>query len=167
MNLDKTSDPYCILRFVDELCVPVSKSNIVGYKTKYVLKTLNPVWNQQLVFQSDSGFLRATYLHIEVWDRDVVTADTCMGEVFIPLKNISSLSTRMNLHLEWSPLMSYNYQLNNSNYGILVIDIRIISATEDHIQNSSESFLENSKYSRFLSHSCQRGQIEFTTTISL
>ena len=148
MNLDKTSDPYCILRFVDHLCIPVSKSNILGYRTKYVLKTLNPVWNQQLVFQSDSGFLQATYLFIEVWDRDVVTADSCMGEVFIPLKGISTSNTRMNLLLNWSPLMSYDYELNKSNYGQLFIDIRIISAAEDQAKSKYQF------YNHFLFQHC-------------
>jgi Ca2+-dependent lipid-binding protein len=110
MNLDRTSDPYCILRFVDHLAIPINKSNITGFRTKHVLATLNPVWNQQVVFHSDSGFQRATYAHIEVWDRDVVTADTCMGEVFIPLKDISFSPSSVTLPLDWSPLMPQEYK---------------------------------------------------------
>jgi hypothetical protein len=114
MNLDKTSDPYCILRFVDQNNLPVSRTSVAGFWTKHVLKTLSPVWNQQLVFHSDSGFLRATYAHIEVWDRDVVTANTCMGEVFVPLKRLSPTQTRMTLPLEWSPLMPTEYRKSSN-----------------------------------------------------
>lgn len=110
MNLDKTSDPYCIVRLVDASNKPVAKSSITGFRTKHVLKTLNPVWNQQLVFHSDSGFLRAVYIHIEVWDRDVITVDTCMGEVFLPLIAISANQSRLSLALQWSPLMTSEYQ---------------------------------------------------------
>lgn len=125
MNLDRTSDPYCIIRFVDEDCQPVSSSNQSGFRTKHVLKTLNPVWNQQLVFHGDSGFTLATYIHIEVWDRDVVTADTCMGEVFVPLCRVSSNSLRLSLRLNWSPLMPSQYRKSKSPIDPHLYDIQI------------------------------------------
>jgi hypothetical protein len=119
MNLDKTSDPYCVVRLVDASNKPVAKSSIAGFRTKHVLKTLNPVWNQQLVFHSDSGFLRAAYVHIEVWDRDVITEDTCMGEVFLPLRAVSSTQVRLSLALNWSPLMPPEYRRSESSLSSL------------------------------------------------
>ena len=63
VDLGGTSDPYCILRFVDDLGVPVSSRS---FKTKVSKKTLSPIWNEQVVFESDYGFQRATFAHIEV-----------------------------------------------------------------------------------------------------
>jgi Ca2+-dependent lipid-binding protein len=62
-DLGRTSDPYCVIRFVTDRGIPVSANT---YKTKTAKKTLNPVWNEQVVFGADSGFLRAAFAHIEV-----------------------------------------------------------------------------------------------------
>ena len=63
MDLNGTSDPYCVLKFVDHRGAPVSPKY---YRTKTSKMTLNPMWDEQIVFDSDFGFLEATYAHIEV-----------------------------------------------------------------------------------------------------
>jgi hypothetical protein len=176
MNLDKTSDPYCIVRLVDANNRPVARSSISGFRTKHVLKTLNPVWNQQLVFHSDSGFLRAVYIHIEVWDRDVITVDTCMGEVFLPLASVSSTQSRLSLALGWSPLMPTDYRRSilplpfpplsesdsfaeSSNFGTIVLDVRTVPPAErDEFQVS--------RFSRYFTPACQQGVLEVTASAS-
>jgi hypothetical protein len=52
-----------VLRFVDHTGVQISQ---MKYKTHVIHGTLNPVWNCEVVFGEDSGFLHATYLNIEV-----------------------------------------------------------------------------------------------------
>lgn len=59
----KTSDAYCVLRIVDHTGTIISAAK---HKTKVVGSTLNPVWNSEVVFGHESGFLLGTYLHIEV-----------------------------------------------------------------------------------------------------
>ena len=63
VNLDKTSDPYCILQFTDYIGNPVSQRT---FKTKSIERNLNPEWKQTVVCGSEYGFLTAAFAHIEV-----------------------------------------------------------------------------------------------------
>ncbi|KAL6071210.1 RPS6 protein kinase [Balamuthia mandrillaris] len=73
-DMGGTSDPYCILS------VDGQKA-----KTKVKKKTLDPKWNETFTFKVYSP----TTIHLEVWDKDLFTADDFLGQVDIPLSDLS------------------------------------------------------------------------------
>eukprot|EP01101_Sappina_pedata_P009091 TRINITY_DN5195_c0_g1_i1.p1 TRINITY_DN5195_c0_g1~~TRINITY_DN5195_c0_g1_i1.p1 ORF type:complete len:425 (-),score=193.74 TRINITY_DN5195_c0_g1_i1:216-1460(-) len=78
MSRSGTSDPY----------VKVSNNfSKQVFKTKYIPKTLNPVWNQEFNFlEADPNGV----LILKIWDRDFWFRDDFLGEVEIKLDRFSS-----------------------------------------------------------------------------
>lgn len=61
-----TSDPYCVLRLGAQ-----------QQKTKVLLRTLCPQWNETLTFPITDAM--ATTLNVSVWDSDKYTSDDPLG----------------------------------------------------------------------------------------
>jgi len=123
VNLDKTSDPYCILQFTDYIGNPVSQRT---FKTKSIERNLNPEWKQTVVCGSEYGFLTAAFAHIEIWDKDIVTSNSCLGEVYIPLQEISEEMREVRYDILWSPKMGNLSRTKEASLGSLYIGSKVI-----------------------------------------
>lgn len=86
-DLSGTSDPY-----VRVTLLPDKKHRL---ETKIKRRTLNPRWNETFYFE---GFpiqkLNTRVLHLHVFDYDRFSRDDSIGEVFLPLCQVSVLSAR-------------------------------------------------------------------------
>lgn len=82
-DLSGTSDPY-----VRVTLLPDKKHRL---ETKIKRRTLNPRWNETFYFE---GFpiqkLNTRVLHLHVFDYDRFSRDDSIGEVFLPLCQVSS-----------------------------------------------------------------------------
>lgn len=82
-DLSGTSDPY-----VRVTLLPDKKHRL---ETKIKRRTLNPRWNETFYFE---GFpiqkLQSRVLHLHVFDYDRFSRDDSIGEVFLPLCQVSS-----------------------------------------------------------------------------
>eukprot|EP00013_Stygamoeba_regulata_P030033 CAMPEP_0177665350 /NCGR_PEP_ID=MMETSP0447-20121125/21004_1 /TAXON_ID=0 /ORGANISM="Stygamoeba regulata, Strain BSH-02190019" /LENGTH=107 /DNA_ID=CAMNT_0019171431 /DNA_START=392 /DNA_END=715 /DNA_ORIENTATION=- len=85
-DIEGTSDPYCILS--------VGPQKV---KTKVKKKTLNPVWNEQFMF--NIADCAAETLLVHVMDKDLFTNDDSMGTAEISLKGLQNGETK---HIETS-----------------------------------------------------------------
>lgn len=81
-DLSGTSDPY-----VRVTLLPDKKHRL---ETKIKRRTLNPRWNETFYFE---GFpiqkLNTRVLHLHVFDYDRFSRDDSIGEVFLPLCQVS------------------------------------------------------------------------------
>ena len=81
-DLSGTSDPY-----VRVTLLPDKKHRL---ETKIKRRTLNPRWNETFYFE---GFpiqkLQSRVLHLHVFDYDRFSRDDSIGEVFLPLCQVS------------------------------------------------------------------------------
>eukprot|EP00455_Lapot_gusevi_P051406 TRINITY_DN7650_c0_g1_i2.p1 TRINITY_DN7650_c0_g1~~TRINITY_DN7650_c0_g1_i2.p1 ORF type:complete len:636 (-),score=195.09 TRINITY_DN7650_c0_g1_i2:4-1911(-) len=75
-----TSDPYCTLK--------VGKNGIQKHKTKTILKTKNPVWNEPFTFGVSAEDLKHD-LVIKIYDEDRFR-DELIGRVLIPLGQLTA-----------------------------------------------------------------------------
>uniref|UniRef100_A0A7S4L6M3 C2 domain-containing protein n=1 Tax=Paramoeba aestuarina TaxID=180227 RepID=A0A7S4L6M3_9EUKA len=64
------SDPYCVLHYRGK-----------KHKTKVIKKNLNPTWDQDFELNDCDG----SFLHVEVYDWDLVGKDDFIGEAYIDL----------------------------------------------------------------------------------
>jgi len=78
MDRGGTSDPYCVVK---------STFNKQQFKTKIVKKTVAPVWNQTFKFYTKK---LQGHVFVKVWDKDRWTSDDFLGEVAIPIKQLSN-----------------------------------------------------------------------------
>eukprot|EP01028_Stygiella_incarcerata_P002692 TRINITY_DN1511_c0_g1_i2.p1 TRINITY_DN1511_c0_g1~~TRINITY_DN1511_c0_g1_i2.p1 ORF type:complete len:430 (+),score=109.21 TRINITY_DN1511_c0_g1_i2:151-1440(+) len=69
-----SSDPYCNVKF---------ETNV--FKTQTIMKTLNPVWNEETSFPVTNPFSLITF---EVWDWDKLTADDHLGRIVVSLDEL-------------------------------------------------------------------------------
>ncbi|XP_059997832.1 protein piccolo-like [Lagenorhynchus albirostris] len=70
-------------------------------RTKYVQKSLNPEWNQTVIYKSISmEQLKKKTLEMTVWDYDRFSSNDFLGEVLIDLSNTSHLDNMP----RWYPL---------------------------------------------------------------
>lgn len=69
-----TSDPYCKIFFEEH-----------NYKTKTIDCTLNPVWNEEFIFNIRST---TSKFQIEMWDKDLASSDDFMGYFELNLADI-------------------------------------------------------------------------------
>ncbi|KAL1520983.1 hypothetical protein AB1Y20_022541 [Prymnesium parvum] len=99
------SDPYV-----------VAKLGKVTHKSKVIKKTLDPVWNETLVFDRQTlGSLLTSSMELHVYDKDgLMSFDDSLGKVLVPLETLRNsdreeistyLSTkgRLQFTLEWLP----------------------------------------------------------------
>lgn len=77
-NKSGTSDPYCVITIGNET-----------KKTKKIRDTLNPTWNETLVFSINSTS-QNNDIHIEVFDWNRIKKHKRMGQVRIHIKDLES-----------------------------------------------------------------------------
>jgi len=77
MDMDGSSDPYCIFKIVRSDSKKQQKKRSSTKK-----KTLFPVWNEEFTFDNVTC---ADVLEIDIWDEDRLRLDDFMGNIMIPL----------------------------------------------------------------------------------
>ena len=81
-----TSDPYAVAKILREGKASESK------RTKVKFKTLNPVWEETMIFGRSAPVAEEDVLEIKLWDSDV-GKDECLGKVELPLAEVGNIST--------------------------------------------------------------------------
>ncbi|XP_009999554.1 PREDICTED: protein piccolo [Chaetura pelagica] len=80
-------------------------------RTKYVQKSLNPEWNQTVIYKNISTEqLKKKTLEVTVWDYDRFSSNDFLGEVLIELSSVSQLDNTP----RWYPLKE---QSENTDHG--------------------------------------------------
>lgn len=96
-------------------------------------------WNQESIFDSHSGVLRAVYAHIEVWcivktSNGVTSSESLyipLGEVYLPLKQLTEKYIESKLPLLWTPKMPLEYKDEYESFGFIIIGAKVIRGGED------------------------------------
>eukprot|EP00824_Muranothrix_gubernata_P003037 TRINITY_DN1375_c0_g1_i3.p1 TRINITY_DN1375_c0_g1~~TRINITY_DN1375_c0_g1_i3.p1 ORF type:complete len:601 (+),score=125.03 TRINITY_DN1375_c0_g1_i3:100-1902(+) len=86
-DINGYSDPFCVLLLEAE-----------QFKTKTMLRTLNPTWNETCTF--DVSFITSD-LHVVVWDWDRFTPPDFMGQLKVPLADLAD----QQVHDKWIKLL--------------------------------------------------------------
>ncbi|XP_072003381.1 protein piccolo isoform X3 [Engystomops pustulosus] len=80
-------------------------------RTKYVQKSLNPEWNQTVIYKSISmEQLKKKTLEVTVWDYDKFSSNDFLGEVLIDLSNASYLDNMP----RWYPLKEQSESIDHA-----------------------------------------------------
>ncbi|XP_069813850.1 protein piccolo [Dendropsophus ebraccatus] len=80
-------------------------------RTKYVQKSLNPEWNQTVIYKSISmEQLKKKTLEVTVWDYDRFSSNDFLGEVLIDLSNTSYLDNMP----RWYPLKEQSESIDHA-----------------------------------------------------
>ncbi|KAM4676068.1 protein piccolo [Discoglossus pictus] len=80
-------------------------------RTKYVQKSLNPEWNQTVIYKNISmEQLKKKTLEVTVWDYDRFSSNDFLGEVLIDLSNASYLDNMP----RWYPLKEQNDSIDHA-----------------------------------------------------
>uniref|UniRef100_A0A8C6W1C9 Piccolo (presynaptic cytomatrix protein) n=1 Tax=Nannospalax galili TaxID=1026970 RepID=A0A8C6W1C9_NANGA len=80
-------------------------------RTKYVQKSLNPEWNQTVIYKSISmEQLKKKTLEVTVWDYDRFSSNDFLGEVLIDLSSTSHLDNTP----RWYPLKEQTESIDHS-----------------------------------------------------
>uniref|UniRef100_A0ACB8FS05 Uncharacterized protein n=1 Tax=Sphaerodactylus townsendi TaxID=933632 RepID=A0ACB8FS05_9SAUR len=79
-------------------------------RTKYVQKTLNPEWNQTVIYKNISTEqLKKKTLEVTVWDYDRFSSNDLLGEVLIELSSASQLDNTP----RWYPLKEQSESIDH------------------------------------------------------
>ncbi|NXA16983.1 PCLO protein, partial [Ibidorhyncha struthersii] len=79
-------------------------------RTKYVQKSLNPEWNQTVIYKNISTEqLKKKTLEVTVWDYDRFSSNDFLGEVLIELSSISQLDNTP----RWYPLKEQSENIDH------------------------------------------------------
>ncbi|KAG8439984.1 hypothetical protein GDO86_005959 [Hymenochirus boettgeri] len=80
-------------------------------RTKYVQKSLNPEWNQTVIYKNISmEQLKKKTLEVTVWDYDRFSSNDFLGEVLIDLSNASNLDNMPH----WYPLKEQSESIDHA-----------------------------------------------------
>ncbi|KAF1593562.1 UNVERIFIED_CONTAM: Protein piccolo, partial [Eudyptes pachyrhynchus] len=79
-------------------------------RTKYIQKSLNPEWNQTVIYKNISmEQLKKKTLEVTVWDYDRFSSNDFLGEVLIELSNVSQLDNTP----RWYPLKEQSENIDH------------------------------------------------------
>ncbi|NXM35438.1 PCLO protein, partial [Oxyruncus cristatus] len=79
-------------------------------RTKYVQKSLNPEWNQTVIYKNISTEqLKKKTLEVTVWDYDRFSSNDFLGEVLIELSSVSQLDNNP----RWYPLKEQSENIDH------------------------------------------------------
>ncbi|CAI9556611.1 unnamed protein product, partial [Staurois parvus] len=82
-------------------------------RTKYVQKSLNPEWNQTVIYKNISiEQLKKKTLEVTVWDYDRFSSNDFLGEVLIDLSNAAFLDNMP----RWYPLKEQSESIDHSKH---------------------------------------------------
>ncbi|KAM6306850.1 protein piccolo-like [Podargus strigoides] len=108
------SDPFVkvyLLPGRGQVMVVQNASAEYKQRTKYVQKSLNPEWNQMVIYKNISmDQLKKKTLEVTVWDYDRFSSNDFLGEVLIELSGVSQLDNTP----RWHPLKE---QSENTDHG--------------------------------------------------
>mmetsp|Transcript_19631 Transcript_19631/g.28231 ORF Transcript_19631/g.28231 Transcript_19631/m.28231 type:complete len:1995 (+) Transcript_19631:3-5987(+) len=127
----KSAEVFCTMTFVDGTGSPVGVGNNGVFRTHGVELASSVQWSQEAVFDSSStGLLRAVYSHIEVWHSCRSGSNSssdlsCLGEVYLPLKNLSERYVESTLPLMWSPKMPAQFKSEFPSFGSITVGAKI------------------------------------------
>jgi hypothetical protein len=94
MDVLGLSDPYCVMKLVDE----DGKEGKIQYKTKFIRQTLAPSWNFDCSFGIDR---RSKSMKVKMFDHDDFGVDDLMGVAVIELAPAMKSDI-----LDWYPMLS-------------------------------------------------------------
>ncbi|XP_018319644.1 synaptotagmin-1 [Agrilus planipennis] len=140
-----TADPYAKIRLLPD------KTNV--WQTRIHKKTLNPVFDEDFVFEVRAATLGRHTLEILLYDFDAYSRHHSIGGVQMPLANID-LSEKVDV---WKKLMPLNNQDSRLDLGELMVSLAYLPSAErltvvivkarnlrvvDDTRNSSDPFVK-------------------------
>ena len=106
------SDPYARFTIIDDFTANKPGKNQIGY-TSYIQNELDPNWaGERLQLDLTPGGDRPIRLRVEVWDKDVKTADDLIASAELTLSEIESgVSGKRTIRLEGDdgPIPHFNF----------------------------------------------------------
>ncbi|XP_053675820.1 synaptotagmin-5 [Anopheles nili] len=113
-----TADPYAKIRLLPD------RNNM--WQTRIHKKTLNPVFDEDFVFEVRSATIGRRTLEILLFDFDAYSRHVCIGGVQFPLAQVC-LAERIDI---WRPLLPYSEQDNKQDLGDLMVSLSYLPAAE-------------------------------------
>ncbi|XP_061516541.1 synaptotagmin-5 [Anopheles gambiae] len=113
-----TADPYAKIRLLPD------RNNM--WQTRIHKKTLNPVFDEDFVFEVRSATIGRRTLEILLFDFDAYSRHVCIGGVQFPLAQVC-LAERIDI---WRPLLPYTEQDNKQDLGDLMVSLSYQPAAE-------------------------------------
>uniref|UniRef100_A0A182NGQ7 C2 domain-containing protein n=1 Tax=Anopheles dirus TaxID=7168 RepID=A0A182NGQ7_9DIPT len=113
-----TADPYAKIRLLPD------RNNM--WQTRIHKKTLNPVFDEDFVFEVRSATIGRRTLEILLFDFDAYSRHVCIGGVQFPLAQVC-LAERIDI---WRPLLPYTEQDNKQDLGDLMVSLSYQPAVE-------------------------------------
>lgn len=118
--------------------VNTTSNNTTSSSTSSLGRVFSINWSQESIFDSHTGVLRAVYAHIEVWciiktSNGVTSTETSylpLGEVYLPLKQLTEKYVELKLPLLWTPKMPLEYKDEYENFGFIVVGAKVIRGEE-------------------------------------
>ncbi|XP_052867372.1 synaptotagmin-5 [Anopheles cruzii] len=106
-----TADPYAKIRLLPD------RNNM--WQTRIHKKTLNPVFDEDFVFEVRSATIGRRTLEILLFDFDAYSRHVCIGGVQFPLGQVC-LAEKIDV---WRPLLPYTEQDNKQDLGDLMVSL--------------------------------------------
>ncbi|XP_017037381.1 synaptotagmin-5 [Drosophila kikkawai] len=140
-----TADPYAKVRLLPD------KKNF--WQTRIHKKTLNPVFDEQFVFEVAAGVIDKRTVEILLYDFDAYSRHVCIGGSKLHLANLD-LSEQLNL---WTPLSSASAQDMKVDLGDIMVSLAYLPSAErlmvvlikarnlrivDDARNSSDAYVK-------------------------
>ncbi|XP_049535036.1 synaptotagmin-5 [Anopheles darlingi] len=113
-----TADPYAKIRLLPD------RNNM--WQTRIHKKTLNPVFDEDFVFEVRSATIGRRTLEILLFDFDAYSRHVCIGGVQFPLGQVG-LVEKIDA---WRPLLPYTEQDNKQDLGDLMVSLSYQPAAE-------------------------------------
>ncbi|KFB40968.1 AGAP008650-PA-like protein [Anopheles sinensis] len=113
-----TADPYTKIRLLPD------RNNM--WQTRIHKKTLNPVFDEDFVFEVRSATIGRRTLEILLFDFDAYSRHVCIGGVQFPLAQVC-LAEKIDI---WRPLLPYTEQDNKQDLGDLMVSLSYVPSAE-------------------------------------
>uniref|UniRef100_A0AAG5DA67 C2 domain-containing protein n=1 Tax=Anopheles atroparvus TaxID=41427 RepID=A0AAG5DA67_ANOAO len=113
-----TADPYAKIRLLPD------RNNM--WQTRIHKKTLNPVFDEDFVFEVRSATIGRRTLEILLFDFDAYSRHVCIGGVQFPLAQVC-LAEKIDI---WRPLLPYTEQDNKQDLGDLMVSLSYLPSAE-------------------------------------
>ncbi|XP_058124705.1 synaptotagmin-5 [Anopheles ziemanni] len=113
-----TADPYAKIRLLPD------RNNM--WQTRIHKKTLNPVFDEDFVFEVRSATIGRRTLEILLFDFDAYSRHVCIGGVQFPLAQVC-LAEKIDI---WRPLLPYTEQDNKQDLGDLMVSLSYVPSAE-------------------------------------
>ncbi|XP_050319902.1 synaptotagmin-1 [Bactrocera neohumeralis] len=117
-DFSRTADPYAKVRLLPE------KKNF--WQTRIHKKTLNPIFDEDFVFEENASVIDKRTIEILLYDFDAYSRHVCIGGAQIPLNSLD-LSEKVEL---WTPLGSCAEQDMKVDLGDIMVSLSFLPSAE-------------------------------------